>query len=88
MKNRLAPSLLLLSICTSLFAATPEACREATSPLLDGVKTIDVGGGALPGPVVLLSDDAFPLAECDLDGTRAFATRHSAGRAAQRRTTA
>ncbi len=74
MKNRLALSLLLLFLCTPLSAATPEACREATSVLLDGVKAIDVGGGALPGPIVLISDDAFPLADCDLDGTHAFAS--------------
>ena len=66
--------ILLLAACAPLLAATLEARREAATALLDGVKAIDVGGGALPGPLLLLSDDAFPLADCDLDGARAFAS--------------
>jgi len=74
MKRSLVLSLsVALALCAPIFAATPEARREAASALLDGVKGIDVGGGALPGPLVLLSDDAFPLADCELGGTHAFA---------------
>ena len=74
MKLSLAlPSLTAFAVCAPLFAATPDARSAAASALLDGVKAIDVGGGALPGPLVLLSDDAFPLADCELGGTHAFA---------------
>ena len=65
--------LALLATCVPLFAATPDERCEAASKLLDGVSAIDVGGGAIPGPLVLLSDNAIPLADCELDGTRAFA---------------
>lgn len=65
--------LALLATCVPLFAATPDERREASSALLDGVSAIDLGGGAIPGPLVLLSDNAIPLADCELDGTRAFA---------------
>ncbi len=68
-----------------LVAATPAEKNAARAELLAGVKTIDVGGGALPGGFVLAGDDAFPLAECrNYDGTTAFGAAgafHGKGRA-------
>ncbi|MGI5868303.1 MAG: M60 family metallopeptidase [Kiritimatiellia bacterium] len=65
--------------------APPEAREAARAQILKDVDAIDVGGGALPGPLILMGDDAFPLAECrNYDGTCAFAAAgafHGRGRA-------
>jgi len=66
----------IFAICAALSAggASLEARNAARAEILNGVQAIDVGGGALPGPLILMGDDAFPLAECrNYDGTCSFA---------------
>lgn len=46
----------------------------AQRQLLENVESIDVGGGAIPGPVMVLGKKVFGLASCrNYDGTAAFA---------------
>lgn len=56
-----------------LAPAPTEEDASARAELTAGVRAIDVGGGAIPGPFALLSTNAFPLAEAAVgNGARAF----------------
>ena len=85
MKKHINIAIVAMCAALSAEAATPEARDVARAEILKGVQSIDVGGGALPGPLILMGDDAFPLAECrNYDGSCAFAAAgafHGQGRA-------
>lgn len=53
----------------------PASAKRATVPegLLADVRSVDVGGGAIPGPFAILTTNAFPLAEARVgSGATAF----------------
>ena len=78
MKRLLIAVAAAVSAATGVVHAGADAGHDvvaAKARLLEGVSAIDVGGGAIPGPLLLTGEgEAFPLALCEnYDGTRAFA---------------
>ncbi len=62
-KNHNVLNLSLRHLQLRLAGKRPRLTRTAAPrELLDGVRSIDVGGGAVAGPFVLLTTNAFPLA--------------------------
>ncbi|MGN0832480.1 MAG: M60 family metallopeptidase [Kiritimatiellia bacterium] len=84
MKKELTGLLGLLAALTA-GAAPSGRIAAARQELLAEVRSVDAGGGALPGGYVLLGEGVFPLAECrNYDGTTAYAVVggfYGAGRA-------